>query len=314
MTLENLKLSVEKLCFVEEVESLPAFYHAVNRSVSRARSVFPKIKRFEVANFPLKNTLKNTLGKTFEIKGEREFFSKDLTSYYFEGLGKGKMTVYYFNSNSSVNDYEELMTVEINSPNAFKKYKGLIKRFDSFVFGDFKVKFHGNFHFHVRNLALYDSLKSDNSSDIPDFCEEITLDLGKITQDYGKEIGKSVLREDFIGFATPPYLKNGENNMELKYVLSNKLMTVSRKDVGVIAFDYFALPETVGEFSMDTDEVDYPPILANACAYLVSANLLMEDDPDLATKYLAQYLEAEEAAKTLNSVKGGCYKNTNGWC
>lgn len=312
MKLNALKEDVKRLMFVDSIESEEAFFCAVNRAVFRTRSAFPKKKRVKTVNYPLQNVLCEKPETVYRISGEKTFYGEDVASYYFEGEGMGKADFYYFNAEKSVDDYELLLSVEINSPRVFKKYRGFVKRFGAFARGKFKVVLHGDYTFAVKNFALYDSLLSPEESDIPDFCEKAEIKLEKATECVGKEQGALSVRSDFLSLSEPIRLIDGGKRTEIPYELVGKRLFVSREDVGEIEIVYVAVPETCGVASGEEDEVDFPDEVAPFASYLVAANLMLEEDPEISAEYFTRYVEAETYAKALYSIKSGVYEYTGG--
>ena len=72
------------------------------------------------------------------------------------------------------------------------------------------------------------------------------------------------------------------------------------------------MPETCGVASGEEDEVDFPVEVAPFASYLVAANLMLEEDPEISAEYFTRYVEAETYAKALYSIKSGVYEYTGG--
>lgn len=314
MNLINLRKSVLNLIFSDAFESEEAFINATNRAIMRARINFPKKKTKKIAQYPLKNMLGERNFFQYTVKGEKVFYGDDLTSYSFYALGKGNFTVYYFNNSIAVNDYEELFTVEIDSPNHFSNYKGFVKRFNNFTLGRFKVVFSGDYQFTIKNVALYDSLISPSESEIPPFAEYVTYDLKELTKEYGSEYGVSKNREVFVNLLSPITLNDNFVKTEIDYKLDDGILQVPREVMGEIEITYSALPETIGVESGDNTIIDLPDIIAEVISYLIASNLIIEEEAELSKYYLNLYKEAESYANSLYDIGNMKYISTCQWC
>lgn len=314
MNLSELRQAVASLVFENEIDNESQFFQSVNRAIYRVRMTFPKIRQYRIAQYPIKNMLGENHNQIYESGQKIVFKMKDILSYSFQAVGKGKMIVKWFNPSNAVLDFEQIYMQEFDSATAFTAYSGLIKRFDNFMHGDFEIEFSSDYYFQVKNVAFYDMLKSSSKLDIEEFDEKISYNLKTLTSEYGKTRGVSQIRETFLGLSKAPKLNLGATYHPIEFKMVDGILEVPRKYRGEIIVEYIAEPETVGDGSNEKDEIDTPKVITDALAYLVASNLILDDDAEKSSHYLSLYREAEANAQNKVDVGNQIYENTSKWC
>ncbi|MEG1805538.1 MAG: hypothetical protein RR327_03995 [Clostridia bacterium] len=313
MNLIELRQAVASLMFESDIVDNQQFFQSVNRAIYRTRMNFPKVKSYKIAQYPIKNMLGENHSQVYDSGRENVFNVKDLMSFSFEALGKGRLVVKWYNPSNAVLAFEEICVVEFESYKKFTKYKGFAKRFGTFMTGEFRLSFEGEYIFQVKNIALYDEIRSAEVDDIDDFSENITYDLKSLTSEYGKSRGVSKVREAYVGLSKSPKLVDGDEEIPLEYKLVDGNLQIPRKYVGEISLEYIAEPETVGDGSLDNDEIDVPNVICDSVAYLVASNLTLDDDKEKSNYYLSMFKEAEANALQRTAVGNQVFQNTSMW-
>lgn len=310
MNIQVLKERAKSLIFEDKIVDNKAFISATNRAIARTRMVFPKEITIRIPQYPITNQLGESFNQ-IDIKGERVFYGNDIKGYSFFALGCGNFSIYYFNNSQGVNDYERILSIDIDNNNTFKCYKGLVKRFNKHPQGKFKIVFSSDYQFSIKNIALYNVLLSPKEEDVPVFSKYVKYDLNTLTEEVGESGDK---RKTFISLSKPIVLEKGEEEMQIEYKIEGSILEVPRKYRGLLRVTYLASHKPLSIDCENSETIDVPPQMEEFLAYLIASNLILEEDKELSSYYFNLYKEGENYSKEIKNVGNTKYISTRLWC
>lgn len=312
MNLIELREQTSALIFEKDIENDNFFLQSVNRAIIRARINFPKYGIFTISQYPLKSILESE-GKIFSSRDIPEFEFENGRCFSFESFGKGRAIISWFNTDTVKKCYEDIVVIDFDDMSGFRNHKDFIKRLGVFKNGHFKLRFESNYEFKIHNIAIYDRVISSEKQEIPEYCANLTYDLGKLTKEYGSERGVNCIRNVFSGLKKPPILVVNNEEKPFRYRLVENIMYIPKKYEGEIIFEYIKSPNSVGIGSKPSEEIDVPNDIASAICYLVASNLLFEEEPEKANYYLSLYKEIEEQKLQNPTSENIYFESKNNW-
>ncbi len=280
MTLEDLMFDVEVLGGDNGLSNATLFTFATNRALRRLYSDRNILKTVRLA---VRRPRPIAYYKEINcINGETGEYPIEGTAYSMRIHGNCKYMI---------TDGETSTIYTVDSKNEAIKIKGFL------TYGG-SISFWSSFAFTVYDLAIYDSIYSEFTSDIPDLDARRVLDIREL---YG----------DFMSFTSPPTDKYGNPIKNVK--MYDGRLEIDSDFVGEILLTYRRMPTEIppgtGNPTIDITE-EYSYILSLLVAYYYYYNIA----PELANGYLSCY---EDIIARMNSTSyqqlDPAYVDTNGW-
>ena len=305
MTIKELYDSVAQLGFETSLEDNDRFYLAVNRAIIQINRLRPKTKVYELSHFPIDNLLGNDKGEPVSNDGEALIFVADgAKAYYFECNGNGTLII---EKNIAGDEWAVIGSETLTSADGnFTKYRGFIKDGSDFYTGTVRLRFAGDYVLWVKNVAMYDKLRSEKVTDIPDFSEYVAYDFAS-------------LANDFASFVRPPIADAGQNKgfvLDSDYFLSGDATLLIPASVkGSYSVRYNRKISSINQDeNAETTNIDLDDDLCAILPNLVAAYIWVDDEPTKAEYYLSLYREqAAEIYATAKKLEPVVYRNRNGW-
>ena len=182
MQVKDLYSEVARLGFDTLLEDTTAFYHAVNRALIQISVDIPEKKVLKLRHAPQKNLLggeelcsvrtKET-GKELVIG-----YGTNAKAYYFECDGNGQAYI------ETADGLLRGGPIQLSSGGTYKTYSGIIRQGENFVDAPLRIRFEGNYAYHVTNVALFGEIMSDNDKDVPKFGRFVEYDMRMLTDDF----------------------------------------------------------------------------------------------------------------------------------
>lgn len=305
MTIKELYDSVAQLGFETSLEDNDRFYLAVNRAIIQINRLRPKTKVYELSHFPIDNLLGNDKGEPVSNDDEALIFVADgAKAYYFECNGNGTLII---EKNIAGDEWAVIGSETLMSADgSFTKYRGFIKDGSEFYTGTVRLRFAGEYILWVKNVAMYDKLRSGKVTDIPDFSEYVAYDFAS-------------LANDFASFVRPPIADAGQNKgfvLDSDYFVSGDATLLIPASVkGSYSVRYNKKIASINQDeNAETTNIDLDDDLCAILPNLVAAYIWVDDEPTKAEYYLSLYREqAAEIYATAKKLEPVVYRNRNGW-
>jgi hypothetical protein len=305
MTIKELYDSVAQLGFETSLEDNDRFYLAVNRAIIQINRLRPKTKVYELSHFPIDNLLGNDKGEPVSNDDEALIFVADgAKAYYFECNGNGTLII---EKNIAGDEWAVIGSETLTSADGnFTKYRGFIKDGSDFYTGTVRLRFAGDYVLWVKNVAMYDKLRSEKVTDIPDFSEYVAYDFAS-------------LANDFASFVRPPIADAGQNKgfvLDSDYFVSGDATLLIPASVkGSYSVRYNRKISSINQDeNAETTNIDLDDDLCAILPNLVAAYIWADDEPTKAEYYLSLYREqAAEIYATAKKLEPVVYRNRNGW-
>ena len=304
MKVTDLYSSVAQLGFETILDSTERFVYAVNRALLQVNRINPLTSIYKINHFPLKNVLTETNDDPIcKDKEEIVFIAENVKSYSFECNGKGDMII---EKNEGGDNWATIGSVTLDHSGSFKRYAGLIQNGGEDVSGLVRLRFLGKYIYYVQNVAMYESLISDEVSDIPAYSKYTAYDVAS-------------LANDFISFAYPPIV---DAKRDEGFVLNRDYFVEGEGKIllpasinGVFEICYNRAPTPITAESIDSAEtIDLSPELCAILPNLVASYIWVEDEPDKAQYYLSLYREqVAEITAQKKDMRPATYRNKTGW-
>ena len=295
MKVSELYYQTAGLGFEASLESDPRFIYAANRALLQVNALRPATKLYRLLHAPLKNICNedstNPIMKTNE---ELIFTAKGAKAYYFECTGSFVVTFEYLKEDGT---WE---STKVHQPSL------LIDR--NFFSPEVRLRFWGNYSYMVQNVAFYDSLYSDKSSDIPAFSEYCEYDIESLTYN-------TILKTtDFLRLAPVPVID--EDDREIigndVYTENGRSVFIARNKPGTYLVRYHTKPKSITEAKSD-EAIDLDEDLCALLPTLIASYLFAEDEPNLAEYYQAAYYKMAAELEARSRTIGTANITNNGW-
>lgn len=194
-------------------------------------------------------------------------------AFYFECDGEAEV----FIDGESGN----IISLSVSSDRAFKSYRGFIKNTSD---KNVKIRFSGPYAYNVRNVAAYDSIRSDVLSDIPQFGKYTVYDIEKMTN------GGNGTR--FLAFSDANIVKhNGAFLSQSEYALiDNHTLALPRKAEGEFTVYYIRYPAQLPEDIPPSETIDIHPQFATLIPLFVASFLYADETPSVASDCYNKYI------------------------
>lgn len=312
MKVSELYYQTAGLGFEASLESDPRFIYAANRALLQVNALRPATKLYRLLHAPLKNICnEDSTNPIMKANEELIFTAKGAKAYYFECTGSFFVTFEYLKEDGtweSTNVHKPSLLIDRNffSPN-----RGLCKD----VHGkdlppetEVRLRFWGNYSYMVQNVAFYDSLYSDKSSDIPAFSEYCEYDLSILADD------KFGISSGFLRLAPVAVIDEDEREIISKdvYTENGRLVYIARNKPGTYLVRYYTKPKVIKEAKIE-EAIDLDEDLCALLPTLIASYLFAEDEPNLAEYYQAAYYKMAAELEARSRTIGTANITNNGW-
>lgn len=299
MRVSDLYKQVAGLGFESSLEDDSRFYYAADRALLQIARIRPATRTLLINHKPMKSIT----ASSYDARARSEslvYTAEGAKAYYFEADGNGTAYVEF----KTADGWGIADIVSLESPQIFRSYRGFIKNGNSFVKGQVRIRFTGEYLYHVRRVALYGEIYSAEEDDIPAYEPFTKYDISKV--------------EDFLALASPPIVDDKMREvLNSNYDVENgRVVLLKREIAGEYIVRYIKRPSKINEdTSARANEqiIELDDDLAALMPNLVAAYILAEDEPQLAEYYLALYnqqvavIEQKERPITPANI------NLNGW-
>lgn len=161
---------------------------------------------------------------------------------------------------------------------------------------DAEIEFSGDKAFSVLHLTVFESVRSDNASELPLWSERGEIDLG-------------LLIPDLLSVSEMPRDEHG--NVIQGAVIRADVLTLPDDYSGEVVIGYMRAPTLPSGVS--DEEIDVPRECAELLPLLVASYVWLEDSPDVAEYYYSLYRDGiNTLARRMPRVRATKYE-TNGW-
>lgn len=292
---------VAQLGFEDSLESDERFVYTLNRALLQVANLRPATRACFINHAPLPNAIQQESHSPLRAS-DLVFECSDVKAFYLEVCGNGVFCV----EKPTADRWEPLYTEIVSTNGVFVPRRGLIKDGDAFVHGVVRMRFTGDYLWHVRNVAMYHEVYSDNAEDIPAYEAYTAYNIDGMV-------------DDFLSFADPPIDSSSFHHaMPNLYDIENgRTILLAREASGYYKVTYNHRPkEVVYANSVDEDEtvIDLDEDLCALLPNLIASYVLLEDDPNMAQYYAALYnnaaMETKLAARNRKPVR---VTNVTGW-
>ena len=307
MKVSELYRQVAQLGFEETLESGDRFYYTLNRALLQVNAIRPAISSYVINHRALKNLLSDSTLSPIERSEDLCFEATDAKSFYFEADGNGTLYIDRY-----IDGAWEIIGNNIGfkstSKGRFEPVKGFIKKDgDEFVSGRVRLRFVGEYLYHLKNVAMYSHVYSDEENDIPAFGAFTSYDM-------------RTLAGDFLSFDSPPIKADNDLvTLNQGYRIEGSSTVVLPNDAeGCYKVLYKRKPAAINfnEDPAEDDErdIDLDAELCEILPLLMAAYIWLEDEPEKAAFYLNLYRErAADIELRTNIPKPAIIRSANGW-
>lgn len=233
------------------------------------------------------------------------FVADGAKAYYFECNGNGTLII---EKNIAGDEWAVIGSETLMSADgSFTKYRGFIKDGSEFYTGTVRLRFAGEYILWVKNVAMYDKLRSGKVTDIPDFSEYVAYDFAS-------------LANDFASFVRPPIADAGQMKglcclIQIILYLATQRSLFPASVKGSYSVRYNRKISSINQDeNAETTNIDLDDDLCAILPNLVAAYIWVDDEPTKAEYYLSLYREqAAEIYATAKKLEPVVYRNRNGW-
>lgn len=300
MKIKELYEAVAKLGFEDNLEDIPAFFHAAQRAIVQVNALRPLCAILEIYENCPENIATAGGFRTIEHAGEDLIIEAEgAKAYYFEAKGCGGCVIEVFDGEEWVRVDE--ITFDCTK---FEAKRGFVKLDDEFVSLPTRMRFIGDYVYSVRNCAFFDKVYSPRAEDIPSYAEFIRYDLRELVN-------------NFLSFADRPLVGDYER-LNAGYVLeSNGVIRVPRELCRELKIKYKRLParlEYRDKPTEDEREIELDADLCELLPLLVAAYIWADEGDGKYALYLELYRERAAEIERRERSKEPCeYKIVGGW-
>lgn len=303
MRVNELYKQVAQLGFEDSLEDDNRFYYAANRALLQVSALRPAISLYIINHAPLQNIIAGAGFAPAEKKTELCYEAQSPKAYYFEADGNGTA---YIEKRESDGSYAVIGTVTLAANRTYKPYRGFIRDFDAFVTGAVRIRFVGEYIYHVKNIAMYGDIYSDDADDIPEYAPFYRYDIGRLT-------------DDFLSLCSPPIKDDdARDRLHRDYDTENGRVILLPYDAHgcyEVRYRRRVTPIETDDAAQDNEsEIDLDEELCALLPNLVAAYVWAEDEPNLAQYYLTLYqTSAADLEKKTRNMTPIYMKSANGW-
>lgn len=301
MKVSELYAQTARLGFEDSLDDEKTFYHSANRALLQVSLLRPAIGSCAINHHPLPNLLGGSFSPV-ERTDDLIFEATGAKAFYFETDGNGSYVL-----ETLVNGEWETIGGEnfTSLHHEFKTHRGFVKREGKYVSGAVRLRFLGDFLYHVRRVSLYSAVYSDNPEDIPAYEPFVSYFMPD-------------LAEDFIDFASPPVdVDESYAKMSVGYTIEGKSILLPHDHNGIVRVLYRRRPKVLiysSEPGADSTVIDLDEELCTLLPILVAAYVWLEDEEGKATYYMDLYRErAAQIERKSRNLSPSVVKNAYGW-
>lgn len=270
MTAAEVKSAVALLGFNLELsddEENARFWAVLNMAQRTIAQFAPIIKSVSVVHMPtLPSFHLAELDKPY--RGEATVDIPNAAAIYFEVIGTGEVEI----SRDGQTHSDKWENEGSYTP---KRY---LMQAITYGEGDAHIRFHGDFAYRVRHVCGFETLTSSDPGMLLPPRAVCRYDVGELCADFG----------EIAPYA--PVWEGHEGVIPDVRVVSRKEIEIPTECDGVYRVYYRAVPKNVDE-DHEGDELDLEPTLHHLVPLLVAHYLWMDDEPDKAAQYKANYDE-----------------------
>lgn len=318
MTIQELYDQTAQLGFETSLEDDSRFYQAAQRALLQVNRIRPATSFVVINHTPLENAIVIPPSDTVRKDSEDLCFSAYAPkAYYFESdiaQSTGDVIIEYYDGSTdkwyTIKDFaRENRLVKTNPQRKLNAYRGFIKNPASNVFfthNHIRLRFTGDFAYHIRNIALYQILDSAEESEVPSYGEYSRYNIAGFAT-------------DFSSLCHPP-IRDGAKQYALgkDYAVEGKdTILLPRSNPGVYKVWYERKVENIdssGTTEAKQKRIDLDDDLAALMPLLIAGYVWLDDEPAKASYYLDLYREQEAkikaAEKRINPIT---INNVYGW-
>jgi len=293
-TWNDIREAVWKLMFLSQNETAEYedyLYDAANYAlIEIAAQVQPIIRTYDITQMPLSNLVP-------EPNREFDHERKDVTltvdryaaAYTFEAKGNGTCTLTCSDGSTT--------ELTLTSDGGYRTYRGFLA-----VPGTVRLKFSGEYAYHVMNLAVYPGVFGAEESDIPAFGRYNRYDMVTLTNDADK--GRMFLSflEDMPAVRISP--ASGSYEVPDYFTEQGSVIWLNAEQAGKFEVLYKQYPTKITAETADNFEPEITPEAARLVPLLMAWRLLKDDDERKAILYFNEYQNAKTSLVRGLSVSG----------
>ena len=292
---------VAQLGFEDSLESDERFVYTLNRALLQVANLRPATRACFINHAPLTNAIQQESHSPLRAS-DLVFECSDVKAYYFEACGNGD----FYLDKKTADGWTEFYHKIVSTNGIFEPRRGFIKDGDAFVSGTVRMRFAGNFLWHVRNVAAYHDIVSDDDTKIPAFEAYTAYNIDAMV-------------DDFLSLADPPIEANSfrQARQSVYDVENGRVILLARNAPGNYKVTYHHRPNEViyaNSVVDDDTKIDLDEDLCALLPNLIASYVLLEDDPNMAQYYAALYnnaaMETKLAARNRKPVR---VTNVTGW-
>lgn len=300
MKVYDLYKQVAGLGFESSLDDDSRFYYAANRALLQVARIRPATRTHHINHKPLKNALATSFS-SIECRGDLVLEASEAKGYYFEADGNGRVYIEFLKDGEWAPAKDEIL----QSNRTFKAYHGLIQDGTEFVKGAVRIRFLGDYLYHVRRVALYPDVYSGDPDEVPAYEPYSKYDI-------------SNLATDFLAMSAPPIVDSeGREVLNQHYDIEDgRIVLLPRNMPGEYIVRYIKKPtplDDTKDVKNNDKDIDLDDDLCAILPNLIASYLYAEDEPQLAEYYLALYnqqaMVIEQKARHFSSV----FITNNGW-
>ena len=278
MTIHELKKEVEALSFSGLRVADDSLIYTANRALKMIHTYHPKTKRAELGFFPEEAILHRDL-----IVGEGTEVSLSVPAGILKMKlqGQGQYTVSY--GNKSIN----------------YRFSQTLKHVEIIFHQDGELKFTADSIFCAWDISVYSRNGFPYESAVSRVGDNLILDIREIFP-------------DLLYLADAPR-EIGGNAIKGLVVTDASHLMLPKNYRGVISLVYRAASNPISEDSKDSDQIDIAEELTPLLPLLVTYFLWLDDEPDIAKAYLAEYEKTSREIQRIKNKAPSEYVDVNKW-
>jgi len=284
-TWKDIKLATLQKMFsangttIQNDSSISEYLNGMPQACNEALELLSTAGKFLTGEIQIINwNIKPAFGlmKNVRIIGEPfSFVVSGAKSYYFTASDKLTVTM-------RMEGVEDLV-IEVDSPGAYTKYKGLIANEDN---KDVTVTVTSTYPANIRNIAFYD-VPFENEEDVPDYEEYLRFCMTDIAEDFYQLWPNEIYYEQDDH---PQYLAADQYYQE-----AGKILVIPRNMEGKYTVYYRKYPKKIDFNTEDDYEMPVHPEVATLIPLYMASQLYKDDDNSIATVYRNEFEVGRDA-------------------
>lgn len=303
MLVSELYAQVAGLGFEDTLENSGIFYNAANRALLQVNAIRPAIRSYIINHKPMENIIDTPSFSPIVRTETLCFEASDARSYYFEADGTGHLYIERCNASGEwliIDDY-----AISSADGGYIAYKGFIKDGDSFVSGQVRLRFEGEYAYSLKNVAMYRYLYSGLVLDIPAYEEYKGYDI-------------SALTDDFLGLEPAAPVRESNPDADVDYrVEDGGVIYLPYNDGGCFKILYRHKPRKLEHQVSPLEDGSVIDMDSDLCALLpllVASYVWLEDEPEKAEYYRYMYQQgAADIERKHRNAAPVRFINRSGW-